>query len=772
MRTVHLRARVAEATLLFRDLAVVLVAAGAVALLFHQLRQPVILGYLLAGFVVGPYSWGPSFVTDAGVMGLLGELGIVFLLFALGLEFSLGKLRKVGATAIVAGTIEIAIMLLLGYGIGRALGWGPLAATFLGAVMSISSTTIIVKVLAERGQKDEDWAQTAFGILIIEDILAVLLLTALSSAGATGNFQPEQIGGLLTNVAVFLGAAVVLGLLLAPRLVDRIAALDVEEVMVMVAVGIGFGMALLASSLGFSAGLGAFIAGALMAESPRVARIIPKIEPLRDVFTAIFFVTVGAALVPGILLTSWKAILLVTLGVLAGKMLAITLATFIAGERPGKALRVGMTMAQIGEFAFIIAALGATLGVVPPSLYPIVIAVCALTAFATPYLVRASPHVVRRLGDRVPVGLRAYATTYGSWVRRLGRSDRRDPEWKSVHANAIRLFLVTAVVVALVVLGGLAGDALVAYTGLPIAWGFFNLQWVVVTLAAAPFLLVGYAAIRNLVVSLARLAVPIRLRRAECTSTERILRRTFGLGATLLVGGFCVAILGLFVDSVLYVLIPALGAVLVSTAFLGRSLGRFHEEVERTIARVTDGSAAPSDDQREDAMRRLEAAHAWGAQSREIILPQVSGAGGRTLGQLRLRELTGASVILIRRAPAGGAEKSLEPLPHSQFEAGDRILLVGEDAALTRAEEILLGRDLGVSGGATEFRVGRASPLVGRTLAQADLPADVQVLLVRRAGVPQAAGPAQVLQAGDVVVVAGPELEVEKVGQMAESGPE
>ena len=747
---------------LFRDLAVVLLAAGAFALVFNQLRQPVVLGYLVAGFLVGPYTWGPSFVQDTEVMGFLGELGIVFLLFALGLEFNLRKLRKVGAVAIVAGTIEITVMLLLGYSIGRSLGWSPMEATFLGAIMSISSTTIIVKVLAELGQKDEDWAQTTFGILIVEDILAVLILTGLSSAGATGNFQPEMLTGLLMKLGVFLGAALVLGLLLAPRLVDRIAALEVQEVMVLVAVGIGFGMALLAANLGFSAGLGAFVAGALMAESPRVAKITHKIEPLRDVFTAIFFVTVGAALDPRVLVAAWFPILVVTLGVLFGKALAVTLATFVTGQPPGKAMRIGMTLAQIGEFAFIIAALGASLGVVPPSLYPIAIAVCAITAFLTPYLVRGAPRIVGALGRRAPVGLHAYATTYGAWVKRLGRSDRADPQWKEVRLNVVKVALTGAVLVALLALGDLLGHAALEGAGLPLRWGWVSLEWLMVALVAIPFLVVWIQGIRGLVVALARLAVPERLRRAECTATERLLRRTFGFIATVVSGAFAVGVLGFFVESFVYVIVPAVGAVAVSSAFLGRSLGGFHREVERTLERMMQESDPGA---RQDAIRRLEDARAWGAQSREVELPSVSGGGGRTIAQLRLRELTGASVLVVRRG-----EGHLEALPTTRFEAGDRVLLMGEEAALTRAEEVLLGRDLGVAGGATEFRVAAGSTLVGRT--PPEMPEGVQVLLVRRAGEPVRAEDALRFQAGDILVVAGPDEAVERLGLAAEEGAE
>ena len=749
-----MRTPVATASTLFLDFGVILLVAGLVALLFYYLRQPVILGYLLAGFFVGPFSPGPSFVSDVEVMTFLGELGIVFLLFALGLEFNLRKLRKVGAVAIIAGTVEITIMLALGYGIGRALGWGTLESIFLGAIISISSTTVIVKVLAELGKKDEDWAQTAFGILIIEDVLAVLILTALSSAGATGNFAPDEIVGLLYKLGVFLGAALLLGLLAAPRIVDRLAILKVEEITVILATGIGFGMALLAAGLGFSAGLGAFVAGALMAESPRVARIEEKIHPLRDVFTAIFFVTVGAALDPGALVANWRTILVVALAVVGGKIFAVTLGTFLTGAPPGKALRVGMTLAQIGEFGFIIAALGLSIGAANPAIYAIAIAVSAISSFLTPYLVRGSPAIVAALDRRLPSGLRAYASAYSTWVRRLGRSDRASPEWKRIRINVLTATLNAAVIISLFALGATLGDSLRAALA-PFGLRFGGVEWILVSLASTPFAYMWVREVHHVIVDLARLAVPQRLRGAECTNTEFLLRRTFGFAATVVTALACVVVGGLFVEDILYVLVVAGIGILAGSVVLGRSLRRFHDEVEKTIDRMT-GTDAPPAASREEALHMIDHAHAWGAGSREVRLPTVSGAGGRTIGQLRLRELTGASVVSVRHA--GDAQPIANPGPGFGFRAGDRVHLVGDDASLTRAEEVLLGLDLGVEGGATEVVVPPAH--AGKRLRDLSLGA-AQVLVVRRADTANAAVPEMELAEGDVLVLLGSDAEIE-----------
>ena len=741
--------RVATAHDLFLDFGIILLVAGLVALLFYYLRQPVVLGYLVAGFFVGPFSPGPSFVSDAEVMTFLGELGIVFLLFALGLEFNLRKLRKVGAVAIIAGTIEIAIMLSLGYGIGRAIGWGALESVFLGAIMSISSTTVIVKVLAEMGKKDEDWAQTAFGILIIEDVLAILILTALSSAGATGNFAPEELVGLLYKLGVFLGAALLLGLLAAPRIVDRLAILKVEEVTVILATGIGFGMALLAAGLGFSAGLGAFVAGALMAESPRVAKIEEKIHPLRDVFTAIFFVTVGAALDPASLVANWPIILVVTLAVVVGKILAVTLATFLTGAPPSRALRVGMTLAQIGEFAFIIAALGLSIGAANPAIYAVAIAVCAASAFLTPYLIRSSPALVSWLDRHLPTGLRAYAGAYSTWVRRIRKSDA-GKERRRIRVNLLTAALNGTVIIALFAAGATFGDDLRA--ALP--WSFRGIEWVVLSVLITPFAYMWVREIHHVILDLARLAVPQRLRTGGCTDTERLLRRTFGFAATVLTAVAFVVVGGLFVDDILYVLVLAGAGVAAGTVVLGQSLRRFHDEVEKTIDRMT-GSDAPPAASREEALHMLDHAHAWGAGTREVRLPTVSGAGGRSIGQLRLRELTGASVVSVRRS--GETEPRTNPGPDLRFRPGDRVRLIGDDESLTRAEEILLGLDLGVEGGATEIHVPEG--LAGRPLGEIAL-GGAQVLVVRRGDDANPAEPTLILMAGDVIVLFGSDDEV------------
>ena len=266
-----------------QDMAVVMIVAALTTVVFHRLRQPVVLGYILAGLIVGPHTPPFAFVRDAATIEVLGELGVVVLLFALGLEFNLRKLRRVGVTAIVAGTLQTALMIGLGYLVGRAFGLSPVEAIFLGGIISISSTVIIVKVLQQQGQMEEEWAQIVLGILIIEDILAVVILTLLAATGEGAAIGATGLGWTLLRLGVFVATALVLGLVVVPRLVGFVARFEVGEVLVVTALGLAFGLAILGARLGFSPALGAFIMGALIAES-RAARM--RMGVVKDVMAA------------------------------------------------------------------------------------------------------------------------------------------------------------------------------------------------------------------------------------------------------------------------------------------------------------------------------------------------------------------------------------------------------------------------------------------------------------------------------------------------------
>src|SRR4030095_9437903 len=342
---------------ILQDLAIVMIVAAVVSLLFRQLKQPVVLGYILAGVIIGPHTPPFPLIADEEAIKTLSELGVIFLMFALGLEFSLRKLREVGATALIAATLEILLMVWAGYELGRVFGWGQMDSVFLGAILSISSTTIIIKALEELGKTKDKFAQIVFGILIVEDILAIVMIALLSGFATTGSFAPAEVGATIARLCAFLGVLLVAGLITVPRLLNYVASFKSNEMLLITVVGLCFGVSLLAVKLGYSVALGAFLIGAIIAEARQIVKIEALMHPVRDLFSAVFFVSIGLLIDPALLVKYAGQIVIITSVVILGKVFACSLGPFIAGYDQRSSLRVGMGLAQIGEFSFIIAAL-------------------------------------------------------------------------------------------------------------------------------------------------------------------------------------------------------------------------------------------------------------------------------------------------------------------------------------------------------------------------------------------------------------------------------
>ncbi|HEY0552538.1 MAG TPA: cation:proton antiporter, partial [Verrucomicrobiae bacterium] len=364
---------------LLQDLAVVMIVAGLVTVLFHQFKQPVVLGYIIAGVIIGPHTPPFQLIEDKETIDTLAELGVVFLMFSLGLEFRLRKLKKVGVTALIAATLEILLMFWVGYEVGQLFGWSKMNSIFLGAMLSISSTTIIVKALGELGKSKEHFAQLIFGILIVEDILAIVMIALLSGIAMTGTFQAQAVLVTTTKLVIFLAVALVAGLLTVPRLLGYVGKFKSDEMLLVAVLGLCFGVSLLAVKLGYSVALGAFIIGAVIAESREIGRITHLMEPVRDMFSAVFFVAIGLLIQPALLGHYAVPILVISFAVVVGKVLTCSFGAFVAGNDRRTSLRVGMGLAQIGEFSFIIAALGLSLKVTSDFLYPVAVTVSAIT---------------------------------------------------------------------------------------------------------------------------------------------------------------------------------------------------------------------------------------------------------------------------------------------------------------------------------------------------------------------------------------------------------
>ncbi len=577
-----------------KDLAVIMMVAGVITLLFHRFRQPVVLGYILAGMIVGPHTPPYPLITDRATIQILAELGVVFLLFSLGLEFSLRKLRQVGATAIVAALTEILLMIWLGYEIGRGFGWSEMDALFLGAMLSISSTTIIVKALDELGLKRERFAQLIFGVLIVEDILAIAIIALLSGLALTGNVSVGNIVGTLGRLGVFLVVALLAGLLVVPRLLSLAARYQSREMLLITVLGLCFGFCLLVVEMGYSMALGAFVMGAIMAESRQIRLIEHLVEPLRDMFSAIFFVAIGMLVDPGVLIRYWQPILLITAVVVVGKIVSCTLGTLVAGNDGRTSLRVGMGLAQIGEFSFIIATLGLTLGVTSSFLYPVVVAVSVLTTLTTPYLIRASDPVANGLRRVMPDSLHAGIKAYGDWLSSIGPSAEQAQISAIIRRILVHVLLNFCVIAAIF----LASAYLVRNTDinawllyLPMVWRS-TVFWALTLVAALPFMVATYRKLEALGLILVELSAGV----AESGSGRYTLslRRLYARALpvlSLLAMLLLISLLSSIILPPLHLFVAVISLVVLLALLVWPSVVRWHSLVQIALRKTLDQEA-------------------------------------------------------------------------------------------------------------------------------------------------------------------------------------
>jgi len=405
---------------LILDLATTLGVAAATTLLFRRLRQPAVLGCMLAGLIVGPHVPVPL-VADVENVNTLAELGVILLLFCVGLEFDFRKLSRKGPSALVMGVLQLGVTSWLGFLAGRALGWTVAESAFMGAALSLSSTMIISK-LFEAHDTRGPLRDGVLAVLVVQDLFAILLLAGLDAASAAGPFGTLGMVRTLGRVALFLALMLGGGGLVVPRLLRWAADQGRDETLLVASVGVCFAAAVLAAKAGCSLALGAFLAGMLASGSGRVRAIERLVFPLRDMFSAIFFVAVGMKLAPQAILAQWLPVLALTGVVLAGDTVAVTLGAVLAGQPLQRGFRMGVTLAQPGEFSFVLVGLGATSGFLGPSFLPVAVGVCLLTALAGPFCLRRGEAAAQALERALPARARWYLLAYQGWSEKLGRS--------------------------------------------------------------------------------------------------------------------------------------------------------------------------------------------------------------------------------------------------------------------------------------------------------------------------------------------------------------
>jgi len=427
---------------LIADLALILMTGAITTLVFRKIKQPLVLGYIIAGFLVGPHLSMTPTVADNENIKTLAEIGVIFLLFSLGLEFSFKKLLRVGGAASITALVEIAFITVAGYFVARWLGWSFMDSLFVGGMLASSSTTIIIRAFDELGIKTKQYVRVVFGVLVVEDIVVILLMVLLSTMAVSKEFQGAELLFTITKLLFFLALWFLAGIFLLPTFLKKAKKLLDEEALLILSIGLCLGMVVIATQVGFSAELGAFIMGSIMAETTSAEKVDHLIKPVKDLFGAVFFVSVGMMIDPAAIVEYRWPVLWITLLTLFGKLFSTTLGALISGQSLKQSVQVGMSMAQIGEFAFIVATLGLSLGVISDFLFPIVVGASAITTFTTPYMIKFSEPVYNFILKALPAKWVIALNNYSSSAQHI----QAESNWKVVMKSYATIAITNGII--------------------------------------------------------------------------------------------------------------------------------------------------------------------------------------------------------------------------------------------------------------------------------------------------------------------------------------
>ena len=649
---------------LVSDLALILITAGIVTILFKLLKQPVVLGYIVAGFLISPHFVLFPSVADIGNINTWAEIGVIFLLFALGLEFSFKKLIDVGGTASIATLINMGSMIAIGYVIGQLMGWTQMESVFLGGMLSMSSTTIIIKAFNDMKLQKKKFANIVFGMLIVEDLAAILMMVLLSTVAGSGNAEEA---GLLENslkLVFFMMIWFVVGIYLIPTFLKKLKQHLNDETLVIVAVGLCLGMVLFADTVGFSAALGAFIMGSILAETVESKHIEHLIEPIKNLFGAVFFVSVGMMIIPDVVLEYALPILLLTVVVVVGRVIFASLGVLASGEGLKVSIQAGFSLAQIGEFSFIIATLGMQLGVISNFIYPIIVAVSVITTFTTPYFIKASTPVYEAIEKRIPPKWNKLITGYSSSSR---KTVNRQNDW-NVLLKKVTVTIAIYFVLSLAV--------------------FFIcrelLYWPV--MSYIPNLGGRVAAAIITILLMGPFMQAIMKNNSKTEEHERLWKDNhFNKGALIALNLLRIA---LCVTLILMVLIPlfprATGILLVTSVIIAigitfsQGFKKQTNKMEKQFLEnlndkeLTEDKAGTINQQvKTDLLNK-------NIHLEEIEVPQNSPRIGKTLAELNFRQTTGVDIVSIIR----GDLKINIPDPNEYIYPFDKLIVAGTDEEL------------------------------------------------------------------------------------------
>ena len=733
---------------LVTELAIILIAAGIFTVISKALKQPLILGYIVAGFLVGPHlGLFPQFSPES--VHQWSEIGIIFMLFSLGLEFSFKKLLQIGSSALItAGTICVG-MFLTGTLVGTAMHWTMMESIFLDGLLSMSSTTIILKAYDDMGLKDKPYASLIFGSLVFEDLIAVLMMVLLSTMAVSNQFAGGEMLLALGKLGFFLILWFLVGIFVIPTLLKKVRNYITDEILLLVSIGLCFGMVVFANAVGFSSALGAFVMGSILAETTEGEHIHKVTTGIKDLFGAIFFVSVGMMVDPAVIAEHWSTILIITLVAMAGILCFAGTGALLAGKGLDTAVHTGFTMAQLGEFGFIIASVGCSLGVMRGFIYPVIIAVSVITAFTTPYMIKAADPALAWLRRKLPAKVLARIDAPQEEAGKRSRAEQS--EWKHLLTSYfLRIGLYSVLLIAILFGSRMYLNKLAEnWLG---GWSEFarKLTVTLVTLAAmAPFLY-GLAVTNGTIRKPAQKLLKEKPANKWPILFLMLLRIFIGIAFVL------IAIVDHF-DLAGWTTLLIIAAAFVFFWIAKTSVHRFGGLEERFFANFNE---------REEMMRRRnpvtskvsETMAGYDVHLEPITISPDYEHIGKTLRELPFRHAAGINILKISR----GTQSILIPSGDVRIYPGDRLLAVGTtkqiDAFVSSIQEGIHTHGQENEEFAIErIELTEESYLTGKTLREADLrKAGCMVISYMRNGMlvtnPK---PDEPLLAGDSVWLAG-----------------
>lgn len=752
----------ADIPFLVKDLALILMVAGIVTIIFKKLKQPLVLGYIVAGFLVSPHMPYTMSVIDETDIKTWADIGVIFTLFSLGLDFSFKKIVKMGASPIIATIVIVFAMMMLGISIGHGFGWSKMDCIFLGGMLAMSSTTIIYKAFDDMGLRQQKFAGMVMSVLILEDILAIVMMVMLSAIAGGNNPDGEQMIGSVIKIAFFLVLWFIVGIFAIPLFLRSVRKLINNETLLIVALGLCCGMAVLSTKVGFSSAFGAFVMGSILAETIEAEKIIKLVEPVKNLFGAIFFVSVGMLVDPKILIEYAIPILALVGSILIGQAIFGTFGFMLGGESLKSAMRCGFSMAQIGEFSFIIASLGLSLGVISNYLYPVVVAVSVITTFLTPYMIRLATPTYQVMEKHLPKRLINILNHFAM----SHPSTTQQSKWKSLLRqmliNTVAYSILTAAVIALMFTFVLPFTRSL-FPGWKLHWYANAITGILTLVLIAPFLR-AIIMKKNHSNEWKRLWIESSINRIPLLFTI-VVRFVIALAFIFYICNY----LTRFTNALMIIIGIAVVSLMIASRWTKKRSIKMerlfiHNLRSRDIMAQVNGEKKP-----------LYEGHLLDRDIHisDFDVPEDSSWGGKTLKELHLRERFGVDMSSIMR----GSQRLNIPNGDTVIFPGDKLQVIGNDDQLqkfaTALSTDLIPEDLEIEKREMKLRqliISGKSEFCGKSLLESGIRDKYNCMVV---GLEEGQenltkiAPTRTFEKGDILWIVGEESNLQKIMERA-----